>query len=110
MIQRFVFVKLLEAHAESRVSLALRLRALFEEAGAEAQIGLPADDSAVKWDLSIVVTAASLEAWHALSQVPAIEAIFAEVRAQAKVEKAWSFDVGSPQGDDDAFDADDELG
>ncbi len=110
MIQRFVFVKLLDAHAESRASLALRLRALFQEAGAEALVGLPADESAVKWDLSIVVTAASLEAWHALSRLPAIEAIFTEVRAQAKVEKAWSFEVGSAQGDEDAFDADHELG
>ncbi|CAN5199464.1 hypothetical protein BH11MYX1_BH11MYX1_24180 [soil metagenome] len=110
MIQRFMFVKLLETDVESRASLALRLRAEFQEAGAEALVGLPADESAVKWDLSIVVTAASLDAWHVLSQTAAIEAIVAEVRALAKVEKAWTFDVGSALGDDDAFDADNELG
>lgn len=94
MIQRFVFVKLLEAHVAGRASLALRLRARFDAAGAEALVGLPADESAVKWDLSIVVTAASLEAWQALSQLAAIAAIFAEVSAQAKVEKQWTFEVG----------------
>ena len=110
MIQRFVFVKLHDHHVERRADFAVRLRALFEEAGAEARVGLPADESAVKWDLSIVVTAASLDAWHALSQMEAIKTIFAEVTAQAHLEKAWTFDVGSPLGDDDAFDADNELG
>lgn len=113
MIQRFVLVKLEDAHVERRASLVVRVRALFAEAGVEALVGLPADASAVKWDLSIVVTAASLDAWHALSQMASVEAIFAEVTAHAKVEKKWTFDVGSPVpalGDDDAFDADTELG
>lgn len=94
MIQRFVFVKLLEAHVAGRASLAQRLRARFEEAGAAALVGLPADESAAKWDLSIVVTAGSLEAWHALAQFAAIASIFAEVSAQAKIEKQWTFEVG----------------
>ncbi len=32
-------------------------------------VGLPADDSAARWDLSIVITAASLDAWNALAQL-----------------------------------------
>ncbi len=112
MIQRFVLVKLQDAYVEHRASLVVRVRTLFAAAGVAALVGLPADESAVKWDLSIAVTAASLEAWHALSQMASVEAIFAEVSAHAKVEKQWTFDIGSPlsDGDTDALDADNELG
>jgi hypothetical protein len=110
VIQRFVLVKLQDAHVQRRLGLVMRLRALFAEASVQALVGLPADESAVKWDLSITVTTASLDAWHALSQLASVEAIFAEVRAHAKVEKTWTFDVGSSPGEGHAVDADHELG
>ena len=91
MIQRFCFVKLLDDEVAGRASLADKLRAEFADAGAEATVGLPADDSAVRWDLSIVITAASLEAWNALAVQPAIAMIFDELAARAAVVKAWTF-------------------
>ena len=56
---------------EGREDLAKRLRAQFAEAGVAARVGLPADHAAAKWDLSIVIDAASLEAWHAQASAPA---------------------------------------
>ena len=97
MIQRFCFVKLHDHHVEGRADFAQRLRAEFAEAGADALIGLPADRSAEKWDVSIVITAASPEAWHALAKTPKLIEIFADITAHAKVMKQWTFDVG---GDD----------
>ena len=100
MIQHFLFVKLEDAHAEGREAFAGRLRALFAEAGVDAKIGLPADAGAAKWDLSIVIDAASLEAWHAQAKAPEVPAIFDEVAAHAHVTKRWSFDVGADAEDD----------
>lgn len=91
MIQRFCFVKLLDDEVGGRASLADKLRAEFADAGAEATVGLPADDSAARWDLSIVITAASLEAWNALAALPAMAMIFDELAARAAVVKAWTF-------------------
>lgn len=97
MIQRFCFVKLHDHHVEGRDDFAVRLRAVFAEAGAEALIGVPADQSAAKWDVSIAITAASAEAWHALATTPKLIEIFHDITAHAKVMKQWTFDVG---GDD----------
>jgi len=62
-------------------------------AGADASVGLPDDASAVRWDLSLVITAASLEAWHALSLLPAIAAVFDDLAQRATVVKAWTFEA-----------------
>jgi hypothetical protein len=97
VIQRFCFVKLHDHHVEGRGDFAVRLRAEFAEAGAEALIGVPADHSAAKWDASIAITAASAEAWHALAKTPKMIEIFDDITAHAKVMKQWTFDVG---GDD----------
>ena len=91
MIQRFCFVKLLDDEVETRAELAEMLRAQLITAGADAVVGLPADDSARKWDLSIVITAASLEAWNALAQRPAMTGVFDELAGRAAVVKAWTF-------------------
>jgi hypothetical protein len=91
MIQRFCFVKLLDDEVGGRTSLADKLRAELADAGAEATVGLPADDSAARWDLSIVITAASLDAWSALAALPAIAMIFDELAGRAAVVKAWTF-------------------
>lgn len=91
MIQRFCFVKLSDDEAGMRGELAEKLRAELVAAGADAIVGLPADDSAARWDLSIVITAASLDAWHALSRLPAMVGVFDELAARAAVVKAWTF-------------------
>jgi len=91
MIQRFCFVKLLDEEAGRRGELAEKLRAELVAAGADAVVGLPADDSAARWDLSIVITAASLDAWNALSRLPAMTGVFDDLAERAAVVKAWTF-------------------
>jgi hypothetical protein len=95
VIQRFCFIKLHDSHVESRDDYALRLRALFEEAGVEALVGVPADDSAVRWDVSIAITAASLDAWHVLARTPKVAEIFDELSERANVMTRWTFQVGA---------------
>lgn len=93
MIQRFCFVKLLDDEVDTRAELAELLRAQLRSAGADVVVGLPADKSAVRWDLSIVITAASLEAWNALAMQPAMAGVFDELAARAAVVKAWTFEA-----------------
>ncbi|HEY5921862.1 MAG TPA: hypothetical protein VIV11_09345 [Kofleriaceae bacterium] len=93
MIQRFCFVKLLDDEVASRAELADKVHAQLADAGADAVVGLPADDSAARWDLSIVITAASLEAWSALAQLPAMVGVFDDLAARAAVVKAWTFEA-----------------
>jgi hypothetical protein len=92
VIQRFCFIKLLDDEVDSRGELAELLRARLRSAGADAVVGLPADDSAARWDLSIVITAASIEAWNALAMIPAMIGVFDELAARAAVVKAWTFE------------------
>jgi len=91
VIQRFCFVKLTDFEAPDRDAIAGELRAELAEAGADAVVGLPADDSAARWDLAITITAASLQAWHALALTAPIVAIFEKLAARAHVVKAWTF-------------------
>jgi hypothetical protein len=93
VIQRFCFVKLLDDEVETRVELAQMLQAQLVGAGADVVVGLPADASAARWDLSIVITAASLDAWNALAQIPAMTGVFDELAARAAVIKAWTFEA-----------------
>lgn len=93
MIQRFCFVKLLDDEVATRAELAEMLRAQLISGGADAVVGLPADASAIRWDLSIVITAASLEAWSALASTPAMTGVFDELAARAAVVKAWTFEA-----------------
>lgn len=93
MIQRFCFVKLRDAEVATRGELAALLSAQLREAGADAVVGLPADESAARWDLSIVITAASLAAWNGLAQVPAMIGAFDELARRAAVIKAWTFEA-----------------
>jgi hypothetical protein len=91
VVQRFCFVKLLDDEVSGRAELAEKLRAELADAGADAVVGTPADDSAARWDLSIVITAASLDAWKALAGQPAMTFVFDELAARAAVVKAWTF-------------------
>ncbi len=91
MVQRFCFIKLLEDEVGGRAELADKLRAQLGSAGADAVVGTPADDSAARWDLSIVITAASLEAWNVLALLPTMIGVFDELAERSAVVKAWTF-------------------
>jgi hypothetical protein len=93
VIQRFCFVKLLDDEVGTRAELAEMIYAQLTSAGADAVVGLPADDSAARWDLSIVINTASLEAWNALAHLPAMIGVFDELAARATVVKAWTFEA-----------------
>jgi hypothetical protein len=93
VIQRFCFVKLLDDEVAGRGELAEKLGAELSEAGADAVVGLPADDSAARWDLSIVITAASIEAWSTLAKLPRMIGVFDDLAARAAVVKAWTFEA-----------------
>jgi hypothetical protein len=93
VIQRFCFVKLVDDEVAIRGELAEMLSAQLRSAGADVVVGLPADASAARWDLSIVITAASLEAWNALAQAPAVTSVFDELSQRAKVVKSWTFEA-----------------
>lgn len=93
MIQRFCFVKLRDDEVAIRGDIAALLAAELRDAGADAGVGLPADASAASWDLSIVITAASLAAWHALDQLPAVARVFDQLAQRARVVKAWTFET-----------------
>jgi len=91
VIQRFCFVKLRDDEVASRGDIAALLAAELRDAGADAVVGLPADASAARWDLSIVISAASLPAWHALAQVAAVVRVFDQLDRRATVVKSWTF-------------------
>jgi hypothetical protein len=93
VIQRFCFVKLLDDEVGTRAELAHMLRAQLESAGADVVVGLPADDSAQRWDISITITTASLDAWTQLARAPAMIGVFDELSVRAAVVKAWTFEA-----------------
>jgi len=93
VIQRFCFVKLADDEVATRGEFAEMLAAQMRSAGAEVVVGLPADASAARWDLSIVITAASLDAWNALARTPAMIGVFDELAQRAAVVKAWTFEA-----------------
>ena len=86
-------MKLRDDEVATRGELAEMLSAQMRAAGADVVVGLPADESAARWDLSIMVTAASLAAWNALAQAPAMTGVFDELAQRASVVKAWTFEA-----------------
>ena len=93
MIQRFCFVKLIDDEVATRRELAQMLRAQLESAGCDVVVGVPADHTAARWDISIVITAASLEAWNAIAMRPAMTGVFDELSVRSAVVKAWTFEA-----------------
>lgn len=93
MIQRFCFAKLSDAEVPARTGVANWLRAELAEAGANATVGVPADGSAASWDLSVVITAPSLDAWNALAHSAKMIAIFRQLAERSAVVKEWTFVV-----------------
>jgi hypothetical protein len=95
-VDRFCFVRLAADHHADRVAVAAELRAAFEglDGVIEVSAGVPADDSAAKWDVSLVVRCRDLAAWQAIAALPLITALFeVELPARAAVVKAWTFAV-----------------
>ena len=92
MIQRFCFIKLADDAVADRAKIAEVARAELRAACADVVVGLPADNSAARWDLSIVFTAATLEAWNAIAQLPDVVRALEDVATRAAVVKAWTFE------------------
>ncbi|MEZ4366576.1 MAG: hypothetical protein R2939_09850 [Kofleriaceae bacterium] len=91
-VVRYVFARLTEQAAPRRAELVDTLCRSLGAAGADAEVGVPADDSASRWDLAIAVRCADLATWQALAARPAVAAALGpELERVAVVVKAWTF-------------------
>ncbi len=88
MIQRFILFRL-QGDA-TRADAIARVRAAF--AGEDVTIGTPADDSAKKWDVSVVVRTADLDAMAA-ALARATDLLDVWLPAHTAIVKAWSFEL-----------------
>jgi hypothetical protein len=98
VIDRYCFVRLAEAHAtdEGREAALAAVRDGLRDAPGLVRLttGVPADDSAARWDLSIVARFASLDELAAAMAGAAWTSVIDEwLPARAVVIKAWSFAV-----------------
>jgi hypothetical protein len=96
VVERFYFVRLASEHAGERDVVAVRLRDVFSGLRGVIAVsaGVPADDSAAKWDVSVVVRCVDLAAWEAVAATPAVAELLGEwLPAQAAVVKSWTFAV-----------------
>ena len=98
MIDRYCFVRLAAEHAtpEGRAEALAAMRGRLAGVPGLVRLttGTPADDSAARWDLSLVARFASLEALAAAMASPAWTSSFDEwLPARAVVIKSWSFAV-----------------
>jgi hypothetical protein len=91
VIERFYFVKLADDAVAERAAIAAHVRGVL---GSEATVGVPADESASRWDLSIVIRAPDLGAWHAFAARPDVHALLETwLPERSAVIKSWTFDV-----------------
>lgn len=96
MIDRYCFVKLKDEHVPNRAALAEVLHAMLDgvDGIASVMIGLPADDSAARWDLSLVVRTLDLDRWREVEQDEGVREVFdGWLPEHAEVVKAWTFAV-----------------
>lgn len=98
MIDRYCFVRLADAHATAlgrAEAVAVVRRDLARVPGlVRLTVGTPADDSAARWDLSIVARFASLaELAAAMAGAEWGAVLDAWLPARAVVIKSWSFEV-----------------
>ncbi|MBL8624329.1 MAG: hypothetical protein JNK64_23685 [Myxococcales bacterium] len=93
MITHHCFVRLAPAHATDagRAAALEAARPLAALPGLALRLGVPADDTAAKWDLAIAIDAPSLAALAAARATPAWQALDAHLAAHAIVVKAWNF-------------------
>lgn len=97
-IERFCFAKLRDEEVAGREAIAAHVGAeLAAVVGADrVSVGLPADDSAARWDLSIVIRADDLAAWQRIAAMPRVAAVLDDyLPARAAVVKAWTFAASS---------------
>jgi hypothetical protein len=90
-------VKLKDEHVANRAALADALHAMLDgvDGVASVTIGLPADASAARWDLSLVVRTLDLARWQLVEQDEAVREVFdGWLPERAEVVKAWTFEVG----------------
>jgi hypothetical protein len=92
-VVRYCFVRLLDGPAADREARAHALAAELAVACAPCPVwvGVPADESAVRWDLAVTIGLPDLTTWQALAASPAYEAVMARLTVDAKVVKAWTF-------------------
>lgn len=92
MITRFCFVRLAPEHSSEpgRAAVLTRARAL-ADAGLTVRLGVPADDSAAKWDVAIAIDAPSLDALAAAQLGAAWIELDAHLATHAIVVKTWNF-------------------
>jgi hypothetical protein len=98
VIDRYTFVRLNGEHAtdEGRAVVLAHVREALAALPGLQQLtcGTPADDSASRWDLSIVARFDSLAALGEAMASPAWRSVVDEwLPARAVVIKSWSFDV-----------------
>lgn len=98
MIDRYTFVRLDGEHAtdEGRAAALVAIREGLAALPGLVRLtcGTPADDSASRWDLSIVARFESLAALAGAMASPAWRSVVDEwLPARAVVIKSWSFDV-----------------
>lgn len=83
MVERYAFLKLHDPQA--RAAVVETLRRSLAAAGIAARVGVPADEGAEVWDVSVAASASDL------GSVAAVDRALDEVRELAVVVKAWSF-------------------
>jgi hypothetical protein len=96
MIDRYCFVKLKDEHVSNRESLAQALHAMLDgvDGVAAVTVGVPADDSASRWDLSLVVRTLDYGRWKDVEQDEGVREVFdGWLPDHAEVVKAWTFEV-----------------
>ncbi len=98
MIDRYCFVRLAGEHATpaGRATALATVRAGLRDLAGLVRLGTgtPADDSAARWDLSIVARFSSPAALAAATADPAWTAVFDDwLPARAVVIKTWNFAV-----------------
>ena len=95
MVERFVLVKLHDAHVPHREEVARECRAALEAVPVvqAARVGVPADESSARsWDLALVVTVADAATAASWQEDPAWRAFQDEVlRPRMSFIKAWNF-------------------
>jgi hypothetical protein len=94
MIERYTLVKLADAHIDERAEIAQQMQwTVVELPGvAEAVVGMPADESAQSWDLSMHIRCNNLDAWYRVASTNVFLELLAFVEARAVTVKAWTFE------------------
>ncbi len=92
-VVRYCFVRLLDEVAGEREAKAHALAAELAIlcAPCPVWVGVPGDESAARWDLSLMIGLPDLATWQALEASSAFTELIGRLTAEAKVVKAWTF-------------------